>query len=36
MMIALGFAGKTVGNVFGEKRFDMVVWINPIGVISMI
>ncbi|OCB76090.1 CusA/CzcA family heavy metal efflux RND transporter [Flavobacterium crassostreae] len=25
-MIALGFAGKTVGNVFeGEKRFDMVV-----------
>jgi hypothetical protein len=36
-MIALGFAGKTVGNVFeGEKRFDMVVWINPIGVISMI
>ncbi|CAM4091882.1 CusA/CzcA family heavy metal efflux RND transporter [Flavobacterium weaverense] len=25
-MIALGFAGKTVGNVFeGEKRFDMVI-----------
>ena len=25
-MIALGFAGKAVGNVFeGEKRFDMVV-----------
>ena len=25
-MIALGFAGKTVGNIFeGEKRFDMVV-----------
>jgi heavy metal efflux system protein len=24
-MIALGFAGKIVGNVFeGEKRFDMV------------
>ncbi len=28
-MIALGFAGKTVGNVFeGEKRFDMVVRID--------
>ncbi|SHG22931.1 cobalt-zinc-cadmium resistance protein CzcA [Flavobacterium segetis] len=26
VMIALGFAGKTVGNIFeGEKRFDMVV-----------
>ncbi len=25
-IIALGFAGKTVGNVFeGEKRFDMVI-----------
>jgi len=25
-MITLGFAGKTVGNVFeGEKRFDMVI-----------
>ncbi len=28
-MIALSFAGKTVGNVFeGEKRFDMVVRLN--------
>ena len=28
-MIALGFAGKTVGTVFeGEKRFDMVVRLN--------
>ena len=28
-MIALGFAGKTVGNVFeGEKRFDMVIRLN--------
>jgi cobalt-zinc-cadmium resistance protein CzcA len=28
-MIALGFAGKTVGNVFeGEKRFDMVIQLN--------
>src|SRR5574343_481718 len=27
--IALGFAGKTVGNVFeGEKRFDMVIRLN--------
>jgi cobalt-zinc-cadmium resistance protein CzcA len=37
-MIALGFAGKTVGNVFeGEKRFDMVIRLDQsIGVISMI
>jgi cobalt-zinc-cadmium resistance protein CzcA len=28
-VIALGFAGKTVGNVFeGEKRFDMVIRLN--------
>lgn len=28
-LIALGFAGKTVGNVFeGEKRFDMVIRLN--------
>ena len=28
-MITLGFAGKTVGNVFeGEKRFDMVIRLN--------
>jgi heavy metal efflux system protein len=31
-MIALGFAGKTVGNVFeGEKRFDMVVRLEAIN-----
>ncbi|MEY4432913.1 MAG: hypothetical protein RLZZ44_1043, partial [Bacteroidota bacterium] len=31
-MIALGFAGKTVGNVFeGEKRFDMVVRLDELN-----
>lgn len=31
-MIALSFAGKTVGNVFeGEKRFDMVVRLNKVN-----
>jgi cobalt-zinc-cadmium resistance protein CzcA len=27
-MIALGFAGKTVGNVLKRKRFDMVIRLN--------
>jgi hypothetical protein len=36
-MIALGFAGKQWVCIWRWKRFDMViVWINPIGVISMI